>query len=94
MHLTLGTARRACGNPKQFSTLYHFSGWTALPGPRERAGNAIRWALAHTQQIHGRQSITFLNEHTNFLSFLSALHKDRNLYYEKLRPCSKAWTNL
>ena len=65
-----------------------------LRRPCPSAGNANRWALAHTKLIHERQSITVLNEHTNFISFLSALHKDRSLYYEKLRSCSKAWTNL
>jgi hypothetical protein len=40
VYLTLGTLRTS----QAVSTPYHFSVWTASPGPRERAGNANRWA--------------------------------------------------
>jgi hypothetical protein len=66
--LTLGTARRACGNLKQFPTPYHFSGWTASPGPQDRAGNV--------KSLGVWQRIKFTM--TNIMNYIESFDIERN----------------
>ena len=61
MHLMLRTARRACAHPKQFSTPYHFSGWTASPSPPQRR-YPVKYIWDEPQTVEPKMYVTWIEK--------------------------------